>query len=155
MRKRDHNSFTGENYILAKGEGNGSPDRGRKPGVARRSDNIYLDVITSLMEKNRKRVSRYYCANMKCPNTFWNADLGYTCPKCGTIGVISEFRAELKNEPEEPVLGYLDSIGRIFCRACAERFRLGDDISLIIYSNSEPYSNESCEVCRSKLSPAS
>ena len=121
----------------------------------------HLDLhgyVLSLMEKNRRRVVRYYCANLKCTSTFWNADLGYECPRCGSLGIISEFKSGSvsENDLKEPILGYLDSIGRIFCRSCAEHFSLGDDIGFIIYRTSEPYSHESCEVCRANLStPAS
>ena len=48
-------------------------------------NNIYTDTIRALLEKNRGRVSRYYCANRKCSTTFWSADLGYQCPGCGTL----------------------------------------------------------------------
>ena len=121
-------------------------------GGGRKSGNIYLDTISSLMEKNRTRVLNYYCANTRCKDNFWSSDLGYRCPKCGSMGIISEFKADTaQEEPEGPVLGFLDSIGRIFCNDCAQRFRLGDDISFIIYSNTEPYSHGACEVCRAEL----
>jgi hypothetical protein len=160
MKKRNYVSYKGESYILAKGEGSGSAGRknegANREGPERKSGNIYLDTISSLMEKNRTRVSRYYCANTKCSGNFWSSDLGYRCPKCGTIGVISEFKADkAEEEPEGLILGFLDSIGRIFCNNCAQRFSLGDDVSFIIYSNTEPYSHGNCEVCRADLSTPS
>jgi hypothetical protein len=151
MKKNDNIPYAGESYIMAKDAGNGST-AGKGEASVRKSGNIYLDAISSLMEKNTTRVSKYYCANTRCPGNFWSSDLGYRCPKCGSIGLISEFKAEIaQEEPEGPVLGYLDSIGRIFCNECAERFRLGDDINFIIYGNTEPFNHQTCEVCRSDL----
>jgi hypothetical protein len=159
MKKRDEFDHTGD--ILMKvnddnsGSSNGKHDKGNnEKNRGQEPKDIYMDTILSLMEKNRKRVVRYYCANLKCPSTFWNADLGYKCPRCGSLGIISEFRSgnTSENDLKEPIVGYLDSIGRIFCRSCAEHFSLGDDISFIIYRTSEPYRHESCEVCRATLS---
>lgn len=115
------------------------------------NSNIYTDTIRSLLEKNRSRVRTYYCANRRCPATFWDAELGYQCPLCSTLGLISTFKADTAHESGKPVLGYLDSIGRLFCPACTERFGIGDDIGLVIYNDSEPYCSQSCEACRTRL----
>jgi hypothetical protein len=119
------------------------------------SDNIYTDTIKSLLEKNRRRVSKYYCANRKCPTTFWGAEFGFHCPSCGSFGLISSFKADTAYEHDmnKPVIGYLDSIGRLFCPTCTERFGMGADIGLVIYNDSEPYCNEACEACRTRLLP--
>jgi hypothetical protein len=116
-------------------------------------DNIYTDTIKALLEKNRSRVSQYYCANRKCPTTFWEADLGFQCPHCGSFGIISSFKADTAYEPNmyKPVVGYIDSIGRLFCPTCTERFSIGEDVGLVIYNDSEPYCNEACEACRTRL----
>jgi hypothetical protein len=116
-------------------------------------DNIYTDTIKALLEKNRSRVSQYYCANRKCPTTFWEADLGFQCPHCGSFGIISSFKADTASEPNmyKPVVGYIDSIGRLFCPSCTERFGIGDDVGLVIYNDSEPYCNDACEACRTRL----
>ncbi|HVN72731.1 MAG TPA: hypothetical protein VMU10_11975 [Desulfomonilia bacterium] len=121
------------------------------------NDNIYMDTIKALLEKNRNRVAQYYCANRNCPTQFWASDLGYVCPQCGSIGIISRFKADTAYEenPYKPVVGYLDSIGRLFCTKCTERFGISDDVGLVIYNDSEPYNSESCEACRTRLdSPA-
>jgi hypothetical protein len=117
------------------------------------NDNIYTDTIKSLLEKNRSRVSQYYCANRKCPTTFWEADLGFQCPRCGAFGLISSFKADTAYEPDmnKPVVGYIDSIGRLFCPTCTDRFGMSDDVGLVIYNDSEPYCNEDCEACRTSL----
>lgn len=118
-----------------------------------KAGNIYTDTIDALMKKNQKRVQKYYCANMKCPETFWSADLGYECPKCSSLGVISEFKEDRSSKVATggAVVGYLDSIGRIVCCSCAERFGLENDIEYVIFRSSEPYCHESCEVCRADL----
>jgi len=114
--------------------------------------NIYTDTIRSLLEKNRGRVNTYYCANRNCPVTFWESRLGFQCPRCSTFGLISTFRADTAHEQEnKPVVGYLDSIGRLFCPSCTQRFNIGDDIGMVIYADSEPYCSEACEACRSRL----
>ena len=64
------------------------------------NDNIYTDTIKALLEKNRSRVSQYYCANRKCPTTFWEADLGFQCPRCGAFGLISSFKADTAYEAQ-------------------------------------------------------
>jgi len=119
-------------------------------------ENIYTDTIKALLEKNRSRVSQYYCANRNCPATFWAADLGYRCPRCSSIGLISSFKADTAYEADinKPVVGYLDSIGRLFCPTCTERFGMKDDVGLVIYNDSEPYCNEACESCRTRLHAA-
>ncbi len=116
-------------------------------------DNIYTDTIKSLLEKNRSRVSQYYCANRKCPTTFWEADLGFQCPRCGAFGLISSFKADTAYEPDmnKPVVGYIDSIGRLFCPTCTDRFGMRDDVGLVIYNDSEPYCNEDCEACKTNI----
>jgi hypothetical protein len=135
-----------------KGEGSDPSGKARARNVSA-DDNIYTDTIRALLEKNRSRVARYYCANRRCASTFWDAALGFTCPRCGSIGIISTFNADTALEPlpSKPVLGMLDSIGRLFCRKCAERFGIGDDVGLIVYHDSEPYCSETCEACRSRL----
>jgi hypothetical protein len=117
------------------------------------NDNIYMDTIRALLEKNRSRVAQYYCAKRDCPTKFWSADLGYMCPECGSIGIISTFKADTAYEHNtyKPVVGYLDSIGRLFCTKCTERFGISDDVGLVIYNDSEPYSGEACEACRTRL----
>jgi hypothetical protein len=117
------------------------------------NSNIYTDTIKALLEKNRSRVSQYYCANRKCPTTFWESDLGFQCPRCGSFGLISSFKADTADESDmnKPVVGYIDSIGRLFCPTCTERFGIGDDVGLVIYNDSAPYCNEACEACRTHL----
>jgi hypothetical protein len=125
----------------------------KQPSGVSANDNIYTDTIKALLEKNRGRVSQYYCANRKCPTTFWEADLGFQCPSCGSYGLISSFKADTAYEPnvDKPVIGYIDSIGRLFCPTCTERFGMGDDVGLVIYNDSEPYCNVACEACRTRL----
>lgn len=150
MKKREDHFQSEETMLLSKEQGDRST--GKHEGGTGKTDNIYTDAINSLMEKNRKRVSAYYCANMKCKGTFWDSKHGYRCPRCGSMGVISSFNADsAEKDPHGYILGFIDSVGRIFCNECAERFRLGDDISMIIYSDSEPYRHENCEVCRAVL----
>jgi len=150
MKKREDHIHSEETMLLSKEQGDRST--GKYERGTGKADNIYTDAINSLMEKNRKRVSTYYCANMRCKVTFWDSKHGYRCPKCGSLGVISSFNGDsAEKDPHGYVLGYIDSVGRIFCNDCAERFRLGDDISMIIYSDSEPYRHENCEVCRAAL----
>lgn len=117
------------------------------------ANGIYNDIIHSLMEKNRKRVKKYYCANSTCPTTFYDAALGYTCPQCGNIGIISIYRDDTASENPQSrnVAGYLDTIGRLFCPECTERYGLTDEISMVIFSDSEPYNEEPCDVCRTPL----
>jgi hypothetical protein len=152
--------------ILARKENDKGPSQedmnnSSKKALTKKSDtpdNIYTDTIRSLLEKNRSRVALYYCAKRNCSTKFWDSSLGYQCPQCGSIGIISTFKADTAYEstPYKPVVGYLDSIGRLFCPKCTERFGIGDDVGLVIYNDSEPYSSESCEVCRTRLdSPAS
>jgi hypothetical protein len=152
MKKTDDRFLSEETMLLSKEQGDRSP--AAKPAGGRgsgKTDNIYTDTINSLMEKNRKRVSTYYCANIKCKGTFWESSHGYRCPECGSLGVISSFNGDsAEKQPHGYILGYIDSVGRIFCNECAERFRLGDDISMIIYNDSE-YRHENCEVCRAAL----
>ncbi|HQI80380.1 MAG TPA: hypothetical protein PLR71_02370 [Deltaproteobacteria bacterium] len=115
--------------------------------------NIYHDIIHSLMDKNRKRVKQYYCARGTCRTTFFDASCGYACPECGSMGIISEFKNDtaLEHRHGRKVLGYLDGIGRLFCARCAERYGLGDDASLIVYTGSAPYCRDQCDVCRTRL----
>lgn len=123
---------------------------GGGPGSVR---NIYTEIIHSLMDKNRRRVARYYCANSRCPATFFDAASGYRCPACGSIGIISEYRHDtsLEDGVNKPVLGYLDTIGRLFCAGCTHRHGLTDEVSMVIYDDSAPYNREHCDVCRARL----
>lgn len=126
---------------------------GKEPGKEP-SRNIYTEIIHSLMDKNRKRVAMYYCANSRCATTFFDAAAGYQCPGCGSIGIISEYRHDTSRQDDvsRPVLGYLDTIGRLFCTGCTHRHGLADEVSMVVYSDSEPYRNDHCDVCRMRLS---
>ncbi|MDT8273315.1 MAG: hypothetical protein RRA35_08990, partial [Desulfomonilia bacterium] len=119
------------------------------------TDNMYLDLLKSILEKNRKRVDRYYCASSRCPVTFFSSDLGYQCPECGAFGVISEYKtmkgADHRGSDGTPVIGFLDSIGRMFCLTCASRLNLEDDVSFVIYDSTEPFCRENCDSCRAPL----
>jgi hypothetical protein len=123
---------------------------GAKPGASR---NIYTEIIHSLMDKNRKRVTRYYCANSRCPTTFFDSARGFQCPACGSMGIISEYKHDTAHEDDmnKPVLGYLDTIGRLFCSDCTHRHGLIDEVSMVIYRDSDPYRSENCDVCRMPL----
>ena len=115
--------------------------------------NIYTEIIHSLMDKNRRRVSRYYCANSRCGTRFFDAASGYQCPSCGSRGIISEYKHDtaLEGDTSKPVIGYLDTIGRLFCTSCTHRHGLTDEVSMVIYHDSDPYSSEQCDVCRTRL----
>ncbi len=124
--------------------------KGAKPEPIK---NIYNEIIHSLMDKNRKRVVRYYCANSRCNTAFYDAASGYQCPSCGSIGIISEYKHDtsLEDDLSKPVLGYLDTIGRLFCKSCTHRYGLTDEVSMVIYHDSDPYKGERCDVCRVRL----
>lgn len=152
MKKHAHTD--NELSILAadktKDDGQTEAIRGAKPQTAK---NIYTEIIHSLMDKNRKRVSRYYCANSRCSTRFFDAASGYQCPACGSIGIISEYKHDtaLEEDMTKPVLGYLDTIGRLFCTGCTHRHGLTDEVSMVIYRDSDPYSSDNCDVCRARL----
>ncbi|MGC9324326.1 MAG: hypothetical protein ACP5G0_06205 [Desulfomonilia bacterium] len=123
------------------------------------SDTLYEEILRSVMEKKRSRVERYYCANLKCPTTFFSSDFGYECPDCRAFGVISKYkhipaRMPLDSTGQELVLGILDSIGRLFCPSCVQRFTLEDDASLVIYETMEPFCSDHCESCGKSLKKA-
>lgn len=124
--------------------------QGSKPDTAK---NIYTEIIHSLMGKNSRRVSKFYCASSRCSTTFFDAASGYQCPACGSIGIISEYKHDtaLEEDMHKPVLGYLDTIGRLFCKGCTERYGLTEEVSMVIYHDSDPYRSDHCDVCRARL----
>ncbi|HQG32976.1 MAG TPA: hypothetical protein PLA83_13675 [Deltaproteobacteria bacterium] len=115
--------------------------------------NIYSEVIESVFEKNRKRVAKYYCPNVSCCLTFWDAREGYVCPKCGTLGIISEFRcASITNDTRDRnIIGYIDTLGRLICSKCILSYGVQNEVALIVYDDTDPFCFESCELCREPL----
>ena len=132
-------------------ENNQSPAEREKHGALRKD--LYLDMINALFEKYRDRVSTYYCPNITCEKTFWHAHEGYVCPECGSFGIISEFNVETHDRIRhtQPIIGCLDTIGRLICRECMQNYNTDDDVSFIVYSDTQPYSFESCDICRKDL----
>ncbi len=115
--------------------------------------NIYTDIIESLYEKSRKRVATYYCPNMSCRQTFWDAEDGYVCPGCGKLGIISEFRYRsiTKDTRERNIVGYVDSLGRLICSECILKYGIQNDMGLIVYDDTDPFCFEHCELCKEPL----
>jgi hypothetical protein len=115
--------------------------------------NIYTEVVQSVFEKNRKRVASYYCPNISCRLTFWDAKEGYECPKCGTLGIISEFKcASITNETKNRnIVGYIDTLGRLVCGKCILAYGVQNEVALIVYDDTDPFCFESCELCREPL----
>jgi hypothetical protein len=113
---------------------------------------FYLDMVKTLFEKYRDRVSTYYCSNLTCKKTFWHAEHGYVCPECGSFGIISEFNADTteQNSHTRHIIGYLDTIGRLICQECKQKHNY-DDVGFIVYNNTQPYSLESCDICKQVL----
>ncbi len=131
--------------------------KGRQGSSASRLRNHYTtiqDIVADLYEQNRNRVQTYYCMNPKCPTTFWRAEEGHLCPACATLGVISEFKGgrstPADGEPQ-PIIGYLDSLGRLFCPRCARFYEIEEDISLIVYADTEPFNAQPCDACHRTL----
>ena len=114
---------------------------------------LYLDTIKAIFEKYRGRISTYYCSNLACKNIFWHAQEGYTCPECGSFGIISEFNADKAggNGHDQHIIGCLDTIGRLICSECMQNYDTDDDIGFIVYKDTQPYSFESCDICRKEL----
>lgn len=114
---------------------------------------LYLDIVKALFEKYRDRVSTYYCSNLTCTTTFWQADKGYVCPQCGSFGIISEFNAEVAEHKSHArhIIGCLDTIGRLICSRCMKNYKTDDDVGLIVYSDTHPYSEDTCDICRKDL----
>ncbi|MBN2298469.1 MAG: hypothetical protein JXM72_07740 [Deltaproteobacteria bacterium] len=115
---------------------------------------LYMDAIHAIFERYRKRVESYYCPNIKCRATFWNAQKGYVCSECGSFGIISEYKSHtsMVDDQDHTIIGYLDDIGRLICRTCVERYGMNNDINYIVYNYMQPYCRESCEICRKALS---
>jgi hypothetical protein len=115
--------------------------------------NLITDVVQSLYEKNRKRVSTYYCPNTACRTTFWNAAEGYACPSCGALGLISEFKYSRITEStaDRNIVGYLDTMGRLMCSNCILAYGVHGEIGLIVYDDTEPFCHEHCEMCKEPL----
>lgn len=115
--------------------------------------NLYSDIVRSLFEKNRKRVSFYYCPNMKCRETFWDASEGYACPSCGTLGLISQYRySSVSNRTaDRNIVGYVDTVGRLICSNCILKYGVQNEIGLIVYDDTEPFCHEHCELCREPM----
>jgi len=113
---------------------------------------LYLDIVKAMFEKYRDRVSTYYCSNLTCTTTFWQADKGYVCPQCGSFGIISEFNAEVAEDKSHTrhIIGCLDTIGRLICSRCMKNYNT-DDVGFIVYSDTHPYSEDSCDICRKDL----
>ncbi len=80
----------------------------------------YTEIIKALFEKSRKRVATYYCPNTSCKGTFWDSEQGYECPRCGFLGIISEYKySNATNDTRERnIIGYIDTLGRLFCSGC-------------------------------------
>jgi hypothetical protein len=115
--------------------------------------NMYSDIIQSLFERTRKRVSTYYCPNMSCRRTFWEAEEGYECPACGALGIISEFKYKnvLNDSRSRNIVGYVDTLGRLICGNCILKYGVQNEIGLIVYDDTEPFCNEPCELCKEPL----
>ncbi len=115
--------------------------------------NIYTDIIQSLMEKNRARVSRYYCPNLSCKNTFWDSGKGYLCPECGAPGIISEYRHRMATDgtKDRNIVGYLDTMARLICGSCILKYGISNEVGLVVYDNMEPFCNETCDLCKEQL----
>ena len=114
---------------------------------------VYTHALKFLLERNRKRVSTYYCPNTLCGTTFWDARKGYECPACKSMGIISEFRHT--NLPggssDRSIVGYVDSLGRLICSRCILDYGVQGEIGLIVYNDTEPFCFEECELCREPL----
>lgn len=115
--------------------------------------NFYSDIVRSLFEKNRKRVSTYYCPSMKCRKTFWDAAEGCSCPSCGTLGLISQYRfhSVSNRTADRNIVGYVDTAGRLVCGNCILRHGVQNEIGLIVYDDTEPFCHEHCELCREPM----
>lgn len=115
--------------------------------------NLYTEVIESMFEKNRKRVATYYCPNVSCRRTFWEAREGYKCPQCGTLGIISEFKyVSITNDTRERnIIGYIDALGRLICSRCILKYGVQNEVALIVYDDTDPFCFELCELCREPL----
>jgi hypothetical protein len=115
--------------------------------------NFYSDIVQSLYERNRKRVSTYYCPNTACRKTFWDAAEGYNCPSCGSLGIISEFkyRSISNSSVGRNIVGYIDTVGRLICSNCILTYGVQNEIGLIVYDDTEPFCHEHCEMCREPL----
>jgi len=152
-------TYTGKERLkFAEGKdgGGGPPDgpHGRSSNARGGSPrNVFMEIAHSLMEKNSRRVLRYYCANPSCRVTFFDASGGYACPYCGAFGIISEYRNDTGRQEisGRPILGCLDSIGRLFCSSCAERLDLFDNAGMLVFPDSMPYAERRCEACRRRL----
>jgi hypothetical protein len=115
--------------------------------------NFYADIARSLAERNRKRVSTYYCPNIACRTTFWDAGAGSACPSCGMLGLISEYRFRRLTEDTagRNIVGYVDTMGRLVCSSCITNYGVMSEIGLIVYDDTEPFCHEHCEVCKEPM----
>jgi rubrerythrin len=114
---------------------------------------IYTDAVRLVFERNRKRVSMYYCPNTSCGRTFWDASEGYECPACGSLGIISEYRyRHLAGNPgEHNIVGYVDNLGRLVCSSCILNYGVQGEVGLIVYDDTEPFCFEQCAICKEPL----
>lgn len=117
------------------------------------TSNPYTQIIQSLFEKTRKRVSTYYCPSLSCNQAFWNADTGYECPRCGSLGIISEFKyTSISDDTKERnIVGYIDNLGRLICSECIMRYGVQNEVGLIVYDDTDPFCFEVCELCKRHL----
>ncbi len=139
--------------MFADGTDGANPKKGPSLVATGAPKNMFMDIVHSIMDKNRTRVFRYYCANPACPTTFFDASTGYACPACSSFGIISEFKNDTAHLDLQgrPVLGCLDSLGRLFCVSCALRHGVLEDVGMFVLADSIPYAFQSCEACRSRL----
>jgi hypothetical protein len=114
---------------------------------------LYLDIIKALFKKYRNRIETYYCTNLTCKKTFWSAQEGYMCSQCGSFGMISEFKSYKSSTADRNrhILGYLDNIGRLVCTRCMQNYDVNDDVSFIVYDDTQPYCLQACDICRQDL----
>lgn len=113
----------------------------------------YKEIIQALFEKSRKRVATYYCPNTSCKGTFWDSEQGYECPRCGFLGIISEYKySNATNDTRERnIIGYVDTLGRLFCSGCILEYGVQNEVGLIVYDDTEPFCFERCELCKEQL----
>ncbi len=114
---------------------------------------MYTDIIRSVFEKNRRRVAKYYCPDTDCRVSFWDAEKGYVCPGCGSLGIISEFRHHsISNETRDRnIIGYVDTLGRLMCSECILKYGIPSEVGLIVYDDTEPFCFDTCDMCKETL----
>ncbi len=114
---------------------------------------LYKEIIQGMFEKSRKRVATYYCPNTSCKETFWDSEQGYECPECGSLGIISEYKysSVTKDTKDRNIIGYVDTLGRLFCSRCILEYGVQNEVGLIVYDDTEPFCFERCELCKEQL----